>query len=122
MKLGKKHIFIVGGILLGFLLIYWLYMRLRKAEPKGISEIQTKTETITSVSTANNPDTPPMYGAQNVLQDAYGIWRLAPNTCNLITTGIIDWAAVRALSDVRKDQLYRDIDNCSAESLPLLQP
>ena len=121
MKLSKKHIFIIVGIILILFIVAWILIG-RRSKSKGIKDIQSKTDEITSVSSANNPATPSMYGVQNVIQGSDGIWRLAPGTCSLVTTGIIDWATIKSMSDAQQDQLYQDIENCNAQSLPLLQP
>jgi|GEM_PF-6070596 len=121
MKLSNKHIVIVAAFLAVALIGYWAYNKFFSGKKKGVEDIQAKTEKITNYSPANNPSTPAMYGAQNVVF-SNGFWSLAPGTCELVTTGIVDWAAIKAMTDASKEQLYKDIDNCRAESLPLLQP
>lgn len=121
MKLSTKHIYIVAGIILFLLLGYWVYTKFIANRPKTVTDLKQKAQNITNYSPSNNPSTPPMYGAQPVVYQN-GLWMLSPGTCELVTNGIVDWQAVQMLSDSQKDQLYRDIENCKAESLPLLQP
>ena len=68
------------------------------------------------------PVTPAMYGNDPVVKGADGIWRLAPGTCVIDTTGIIDWPKIQALPPYEKEQMITAIDNCQGQMVPLIQP
>jgi len=121
-KLTKKHIATLAAvsIILGALaLIFYLWQKYRS---KSASDILAKTSNMTSIQNENDPSSPAIYGAQKVVQNASGIWTLAPGTCELVTNGIVDWDAIEGLSQSQKDQLYNDLGECKTDNLPLIQP
>lgn len=98
---------------------YW-----QKRRSKSTGDLQSKVEQMSSGDNASigTPGAPSMYGWQMVVQDQMGIWKLAPGTCHLVETGIVDWDAIKRLSQSQKDQLYADLGNCKVNNLPLIQP
>ncbi len=123
MKITKKHIAVAFGITIFLGVLVLAYYIWQKRKPKTVSDLEKQTLSITSsVSLPNNPSTPLIYGAQNVVYGSDGVWRLAPNTCELVESGIVDWDAIKSLTQSQKDQLFDDIGLCKSDNLPLIQP
>lgn len=115
------YILLAVAIILVLIIAFVIY---RMRNTPGIQKsLENKIDSMTTnMPSYNNPTTPSMYGAQNVVQGTDGIWRLAPGTCELFVTGIVDWSIIKSMSDAQKQQLFDDLGNCKGENIPLLQP
>jgi len=127
MKVTKRHIAIgfAISIIIGLLILAFYLWRKKKSATTEDLIMKVDNMTMDGGSTNGIPASssiPSMYGAQNVVQDQFGIWKLAPGTCNLVTTGIVDWETIKNMTQIQKDQLFEDLGNCKGENIPLIQP
>lgn len=123
MKVTKQNMLVFFGISVFLGIVALIFYLWQKNKPKTKEDLQVKILDMTNnVDLPNDPATPNIYGAQDVVMDNFGTWILRPGTCELIQTGIIDWTVIKDLSQADKNQLYSDIENCRGENVPLIQP
>lgn len=122
--MSENQIYIVLALVIALIIIVVIIFYIRRKTPTIERSLENRINQMTNPGndSFNNPTTPAMYGAQNVIKDAQGIWRLAPGTCELFVTGIVDWGAIQSMTQTQKEQLFFDLENCKGENIPLLQP
>lgn len=121
-----KNWIIILVIISLLVIVFMAYISSRR-KPKTVQDIRDKlTESgnpLTQLLTGDpNYAAPKMYDDQPVELSDDGNWEISAGTCDISNASIVNWDAIKGLSQKEKNLLYAQIDACNLTNVPLKQP